>query len=65
MTRGARLCSFFWIQSLVRDDTRRSLLFELDVAMQRLAPRLPDDPSVVPALTGVYHEISSAKWAEL
>ena len=63
VTRGSRLCSFFWIQSLVRDDSRRSLLFDLDVAIQRLAPRLPDDPSVV-QLTGVYHNLVR-QWAEL
>jgi PKHD-type hydroxylase len=63
VTRGARLCSFFWIQSLVRDDARRSLLFDLDVAIQRLAGQLANDPSVV-QLTGVYHNLVR-QWAEM
>ena len=37
VTRGARVSSFFWLQSMVRDDTQRSLLFDLDTAIQRLA----------------------------
>ncbi len=36
VTRGARVCSFFWIQSMIRDDGKRSLLFDLDTAIQRL-----------------------------
>lgn len=56
VTRGTRLCSFFWIQSLVRDDGRRTLLFDLDVAIQRLTPAVPDDPGIV-QLTGVYHNL--------
>ena len=42
MTRGARIASFFWIQSMVRDDGERTLLFDLDVAIQRLErPKTP------------------------
>lgn len=63
VTRGARLCSFFWIQSLVRDDGRRSLLFDLDLAIQRLNADRPDDPSAVP-FAGVYHNLLR-QWAEL
>ena len=63
VTRGTRLCAFFWIQSLVRDDGQRTLLFELDVAIQRLAGQLPNDPSVV-QLTGVYHNLVR-QWAEM
>jgi PKHD-type hydroxylase len=63
VTRGARLASFFWLQSMVRDDTRRSLLFDMDTAIQRLACDVPDHPSVV-KLTGVYHNLLR-QWAEL
>ncbi len=47
VTRGARLASFFWIQSMVRDDGERILLFDLDVAFQLLASDVPDHTSVV------------------
>jgi PKHD-type hydroxylase len=63
VTRGSRLCSFFWIQSLVRDDGDRSLLFEMDVAIQRLAAQQADHPSLVP-FTGVYHNLLR-RWAEV
>jgi PKHD-type hydroxylase len=63
VTRGTRLCSFFWIQSMIRDDTRRGLLFEMDVAIQRLGSEHPLHPSVV-QLTGVYHNLLR-EWAEL
>ena len=55
MTRGARLAAFFWIQSMVRDDARRALLFEMDNAIQRLNKDVPSHQSVV-QLTGVYHK---------
>jgi PKHD-type hydroxylase len=61
VTRGARVASFFWIQSMVRDDGERSLLFDLDVAIQRLGD--PNSPSAV-QLTGVYHNLIR-RWAEL
>jgi PKHD-type hydroxylase len=63
VTRGTRLCSFFWIQSLVRDDGQRALLFELDRGIQRLGADHPGTPSAVP-LTGVYHNLLR-QWAEL
>lgn len=63
VTRGTRLCSFFWIQSLVRDDTRRSLLFDLDLGLQRLNRDHPEHPSAV-QLTGVYHNLVR-QWAEV
>ncbi|HEY8932860.1 MAG TPA: Fe2+-dependent dioxygenase, partial [Rariglobus sp.] len=53
VTRGTRLCSFFWLQSLIRDDQRRSMIFDMDVAIQRLAADTPGHPSVI-SLTGVY-----------
>jgi PKHD-type hydroxylase len=57
-TRGARLASFFWIQSMIRDDGQRSLLFDLDSAIQRLAQ---DHPAAI-QLTGVYHNLLR-RWA--
>ena len=63
VTRGERIASFFWIQSLVRDDGRRTLLFDMDSAIQQLAADAPDHPSTV-QLTGVYHNLLR-QWAEL
>ena len=63
VTSGARVASFFWIQSLVRDDGRRTLLFDMDTAIQRIAQDAPDHPSAV-QLTGVYHNLLR-QWAEL
>lgn len=62
VTRGTRLCSFFWIQSMIRDDTRRSLLFEMDLGIQRVGAERPDHPGVI-QLTGVYHNLLR-QWAE-
>ena len=63
VTSGARVSSFFWIQSLIRDDGRRALLFDMDTAIQRLAVDVPDHASTV-QLTGVYHNLLR-QWAEL
>lgn len=63
VTRGARVAAFFWIQSLVRDDGQRTLLFDLDSAIQRLNQDVPEHPSAV-QLTGVYHNLLR-RWAEL
>jgi PKHD-type hydroxylase len=63
VTRGARVASFFWIQSMVRDDGQRTLLFDLDMAIQRITQDVPDHPSTV-QLTGVYHNLIR-RWAEL
>jgi len=63
VTRGSRISSFFWIQSMVRSDAQRTLLFDLDMAIQRLAAETPDHPSAV-QLTGVYHNLIRM-WAEL
>lgn len=62
VTRGARIASFFWVQSMVRDDAQRTVLFDLDVAIQRLNGDHPDHPSAV-QLTGVYHNLLR-QWAE-
>ncbi len=63
VTRGARISSFFWIQSMVRDDTDRTLLFDLDTAIQRINHDVPDHPTSV-QLTGVYHNLLR-RWAEV
>jgi PKHD-type hydroxylase len=63
VTRGARIASFFWIQSMIRDDGRRTLLFDLDVSIQQLSRDVPAHPSVV-QLTGVYHNLLR-QWAEM
>jgi PKHD-type hydroxylase len=62
VTRGARLASFFWIQSMVRDDGQRTILFDLDTAIQRLNFDHRDHPSAV-QLTGVYHNLLR-RWAD-
>ncbi len=62
VTRGARLASFFWIQSMVRDDGERALLFDLDQATQRLGQGEPPHPSGI-ALTGIYHNLLR-RWAD-
>ncbi len=63
VSRGARVASFFWVQSLVRDDGERTLLFDLDTAIQRLARDQPDHASTL-ELTGVYHNLLR-RWAEV
>jgi PKHD-type hydroxylase len=63
VTRGARLCSFFWLQSMIRDDGQRALLFEMDVGIQRLSADVPNHRGVV-QLTGVYHNLLR-QWAEM
>ncbi|HET8966340.1 MAG TPA: Fe2+-dependent dioxygenase [Candidatus Acidoferrum sp.] len=62
VTRGARIASFFWIQSMVRDDGERTLLFDLDTAIQRVNRDAPASPSAV-QLTGIYHNLMR-RWAE-
>jgi PKHD-type hydroxylase len=63
ITRGTRVASFFWIQSMIRDDGQRALLFDLDMAIQRLNRDVPDHPSAV-QFTGVYHNLLR-QWAEV
>ncbi|MBB6188802.1 Fe2+-dependent dioxygenase [Rhodanobacter sp. MP7CTX1] len=62
VTRGARLACFFWVQSMVRDDARRALLFDLDNAIQRLTATSADESARV-HLTGCYHNLLRM-WAE-
>ena len=63
VTRGVRLASFFWLQSMVRDDGERTLLFDLDVAIQRLMDDVPEHRSVV-ELTSLYHNLLR-RWADV
>jgi PKHD-type hydroxylase len=56
VTRGARLASFFWVQSMVRDDAKRALLFDLDMAIIRLTREQAGEEALV-ALTGCYHNL--------
>jgi PKHD-type hydroxylase len=63
VTRGARVASFFWIQSMVRDDGRRTTLFDLDMAIQRLEADVPGHPSAI-QLTGIYHNLLR-RWADV
>jgi PKHD-type hydroxylase len=62
ITRGTRIASFFWIQSMVRDDAQRSQLFDLDMAIIRLTRDHPGHPALV-SLVGVYHNLLRM-WAE-
>lgn len=61
--RGTRTASFFWIQSMVRDDGERTLLFDLDRAIQQTNVDAPDHPAAV-QLTGIYHNLLR-RWADL
>ncbi|GLK48363.1 PKHD-type hydroxylase [Brevundimonas intermedia] len=64
VTRGARVSSFMWMQSLIRDDGDREMLFRLDVATQRVArEKGPKDQAVI-ELTGVYHNLLR-RWSEV
>jgi len=64
VTRGTRVASFFWLQSMIRDVNARSLIYDLDTAIQALAERLGrDDPETV-KLTGIYHNLIRT-WAEV
>ena len=63
ITRGARLASFFWIQSMVRDDGQRTLLFNLDGAIRETRAALGDETATAVKLTGAYHNLVRM-WAE-
>lgn len=56
VTRGVRLASILWVQSMVRDEGHRRLLFDLDIAIQQVNQALPNHPAVV-ALTNCYHNL--------
>ncbi|MET0970735.1 MAG: Fe2+-dependent dioxygenase [Tardiphaga sp.] len=63
ITRGSRVASFFWVQSLIRDVRQRTLLFDLDNAIMQLTNDVPDHPSLV-ALMGSYHNLLRL-WTEM
>jgi len=63
VTRGERLASFFWIESMVRNDGDRTLLLEFDVALRSLAERTGDDDPAIVSLTGSYHNLLR-RWAD-
>jgi PKHD-type hydroxylase len=63
VTRGQRVASFFWIQSMVRDAAQRRTLFDLDIEIQRLGKDHPESPSLV-RLTGIYHNLVRM-WADV
>ena len=63
VTRGARLASFFWVQSMVRDDAQRRLLFEMDSSIEALRSSQADAAAVL-QLTGIYHNLLR-RWAEV
>ncbi|MGQ2998834.1 Fe2+-dependent dioxygenase [Variovorax sp.] len=63
VTRGARVCAFFWAQSMVRNDQQRAMLFELDQNIQKLRARLGESEETV-ALTGHYHNLLRL-WSEI
>lgn len=63
VTRGRRVASFFWLQSMVRDDGARRILFDLDQSVQRLTGQLGGTDRSVIELTGVYHNLLR-RWAD-
>lgn len=64
VTRGTRVASFFWLQSMIRDPHARTMIYDLDGAIQGLVTRLGrDDPETV-KLTGIYHNLIRY-WAEV
>ncbi|MET0545372.1 MAG: Fe2+-dependent dioxygenase [Caulobacterales bacterium] len=64
ITRGERIASFFWIQSMVRDESRRALLLQMDIAIQTLAQELGQGHAEIISLTGAYHNLLRM-WAEV
>ncbi len=62
VSRGARICAFFWTQSMIRDDAQRSMLFELDTTIQSLRAKYGDTNETV-SLTAHYHNLMR-RWAE-
>src|SRR5271155_2987152 len=64
VTRGTRIASFFWLQSMIRDVHARSMIFDLDTAIQALTARLGRDDAETVKLTGIYHNLIRC-WAEV
>ncbi len=63
VTRGARVCAFFWLQSLIRDAGQRETLYDLDRTIQSLTTELPANDQRLLALTAIYHNLLR-RWAE-
>jgi PKHD-type hydroxylase len=63
VTRGSRVSSFFWLQSMVREDSQRTLLYQMDVTIQQLATDLGHADARVISLTGIYHNLLR-RWAD-
>lgn len=63
VTRGSRWASFFWTQSMVKDDWRRHMLYDLDMSIMGVRSRLPDDDPAVVGLTAHYHNLIR-HWSE-
>jgi PKHD-type hydroxylase len=63
VTRGVRVASFFWMQSMVRDDSQRALLFQMDRSIQKLVSERGNDDAEVISLTGIYHNLLRM-WAD-
>lgn len=63
VTKGRRVASFFWLQSMVRDDAARRMLFDLDQSVQRLTAQLGGEDRSVIELTGLYHNLLR-RWAD-
>lgn len=64
ITQGTRVASFFWVQSMIRDDATRHMLFNLDQSIQQLRLELGDQHAQIMTLTNLYHNLMR-KWAEL
>jgi len=62
VTRGQRVASFFWIESMIRDDGARQTLFDLDSSIQSLAAELGHGNAEIIRLTGIYHNLLR-RWA--
>ena len=63
ITRGARIASFFWVQSMVKDDGERTILFDLDRSIAELSRERPESSALV-RLTACYHNLIR-RWAEI
>ena len=63
VTRGARIASFFWVQSMVRSTEQRQLLFDMDMDLLRLRSTIGDHADPVVGLTGTYHNLLRM-WAD-
>jgi len=63
VTRGSRVAAFFWVQSMIKDDGQRSILFDLDRSIAELNQTVPDSPALV-RLTACYHNLIR-RWAEI